>query len=517
MLEKIHREAVKLNFFMPRGDVYAPDFPPTAVWLNCARPLSRDDLKGRVVLLDFWTYCCINCLHLLPDIQYLEDKYRDYPFLVIGVHTAKFDNERNEENIEAAISRYHIRHPVVIDNERVIWEAYGIRAWPSLVLIDSQGRIRGTLEGENWRLLLDKAIEGLLAEGEREKTLTAPFPLSTLEIKPTLAALAYPGKIALDPAGRYLFVADTGHHRVLACRLKAFDRAQVIESFESFNQPQGLCLVGDFLYVCDTGNHLIKRIDLINKSVKTIAGTGEKAGFNEPKGEGLETALNSPWDLAYAEGYLYIAMAGAHQIWSLNLETNLVEVFAGSGLEGLADGDLFSAQLAQPSGISIAQNIIYFVDSEASALRKIDLRQDEVITLVGRGLFDYGDQDGQFAEAWLQHPLGVFAADQFVYLADTYNHALKRADLTSGQVKTLFGRFSESCRPDREAECEVLPLWEPSDVKLQGENLYLADTNNHLIRGYNLQSQNLFDVHLEDLPLVTEEDISKIPFWRQNR
>ena len=501
---------------MPRGDVYAPDFPPTEVWLNCQRPLSRTDLRGRVVLLDFWTYCCINCLHVLPDIQYLETKYRDRPFLVIGVHAAKFDNEKNKENIEAAIARYKIRHPVVIDNNRAIWEAYGIRAWPSLVLIDSRGRIRGTLEGENWRLLLDKAIEELLAEGEREKTLTAQPWSFWQEPKKEPVALAYPGKIAFDSSGQHLYIADTGHQRVLACRLKAFDRAQVMESFESFKQPQGLCVVGNFLYVCDTGNHLIKRIDLISKKIQTIAGTGEKADFNEPKGEGLETALNSPWDLAYAEGYLYIAMAGAHQIWSLNLEDNLVEVFAGSGLEGLVDGDLFSAQLAQPSGISIAQNTIYFVDSEASALRQIDLQNDEVKTLIGRGLFDYGNRDGEFAEAWLQHPLGVFADGQSIYLADTYNHALKKADLINRQIRTLSGRVIGPCRLEEEVGCEVLPLWEPSDVKIRGENLYLADTNNHLIRGFDLRSQRLFDVHLENLPRVTEKDIAEIPFWRQN-
>lgn len=483
---------------MAKGDIYAPDFPKTAIWLNTQKPLSLTALKGQVILLDFWTYCCINCLHVLPDLKYLETKYRHDPFLVIGVHAAKFDNEKNQDNIEAAVQRYDINHPVVIDDGHVIWEAYGIQAWPSLVLIDSQGRIRGVVEGENWRLRLDVAIGQLLEEGRKEKTL-AKKPLQVVA-KPASESttLLFPGKIALDISGEHLYVSDSGNNRVLTCQFKASDRVQITDIYDSFNQPQGLCVVDDYLYVCDTGNHLIKRIDLINKKIMTIAGTGEKAGLTEPKGEGLETALNSPWDLDYTEGYLYIAMAGAHQIWSLHLEDNLVEVFAGSGLEGLEDGDLFSAQLAQPSGLSISQTKIYFVDSEASAVRQIDLQNDEVETLIGRGLFDFGNQDGSFSTALLQHPLGIFASENSIYLADTYNNALKELNLATREVRTLLGKQQTSglCRINDQA-CDLLPLWEPSDVVKHDDNVYIADTNNHLIRNYNLKNLTLSDVHIE--------------------
>ncbi|MGI5825958.1 MAG: thioredoxin-like domain-containing protein [Patescibacteria group bacterium] len=488
---------------MALGDIYAPDFPKTAIWFNSKKPLFLEDLKGQVVLLDFWTYCCINCLHVLPDLKYLENKYKDQPFLVIGVHSAKFYNEQNIENIESAIERYEINHPVVVDNNHIIWESFGVNCWPSFVLIDSQGRIRGITSGEEKRLLLDTVIGQLLEEGRKEDTL-ASAPLDIFQKQKTqTTTFSFPGKLTIDDQGKWLYVSDTNHNRVLVCRFKAYNRVQVVDLYQGFNHPQGLCLVKNFLYVCDTDNHLIKRIDLKEKHVETIAGTGEKAGFNEPKGEGLETALNSPWDVDYAEGYLYIAMAGLHQIWSLSLKDNLIEVFAGSGLEGLADGNLFSAQLAQPSGISIYEDSIYFADSEASALRKIDLKQGDVQTLIGSGLFEFGLRNGAFEYALLQHPLGLFADKEVVYLADTYNNSIRLVDLKQREITTLIGQkleYKVCVIEDR--DCQVTPLWEPTDVYKSGKYLYIADSNNHLIRGFDMQEKNLFDLHIENLPLM---------------
>jgi thiol-disulfide isomerase/thioredoxin len=491
---------------MALGDIYAPDFPKSSIWLNSKKPLFLEDLKGQVVLLDFWTYCCINCLHVLPDLKYLENKYKDQPFLVIGVHSAKFYNEQNIENIQSAIERYEINHPVVVDNNHVIWESFGVNCWPSFVLIDSQGRIRGTTTGEEKRFLLDTIIGQLLEEGRKEGTLTQA-PLDIFEKQKTQATtLSFPGKLTIDTQGKWLYISDTNHNRVLACRFKAHDRVQVVDLYQGFNHPQGLCLVKNFLYVCDTDNHLIKRIDLKEKVVETIAGTGEKAGFNEPKGEGLETALNSPWDIDYAEGYLYIAMAGLHQIWSLSLKDNLIEVFAGSGLEGLVDGNLFSAQLAQPSGISSYEDGIYFADSEASALRKIDLKQDEVQTLIGSGLFEFGLRNGAFEYALLQHPLGLFVDKEVIYLADTYNNSIRMADLKQREISTLIGqKLEHKVCVIGDRDCQVIPLWEPSDVYKLGKYLYIADSNNHLIRGFDTQEKNLFDLHIENLPLASPD------------
>lgn len=117
--------------------VRAPELPQNQPWLNTDYPLSIKRLKGRVVILDFWTYCCINCLHVLPELKYLEQKYKD-SLTVIGVHSAKFDNEKETENIRQAILRYDIEHPVLVDNGFKVWQQYAVRAWLTLMVINSQ-------------------------------------------------------------------------------------------------------------------------------------------------------------------------------------------------------------------------------------------------------------------------------------------------------------------------------------------------------------------------------------------
>ncbi|HUV71698.1 MAG TPA: thioredoxin-like domain-containing protein [Clostridia bacterium] len=500
---------------MAKGDFYAPEFPKNSIWLNSKKPLSLADLRGQVVLLDFWTYCCINCLHVLADLKYLEEKYSQRPFLVIGVHSAKFFNEKNIENIQSAIERYEIEHPVVVDEGHTIWESYAVSAWPSFVLIDAAGRVRGTLSGEGWRRQLDWTIEALFKEGEQEGIL-AKEPLAVVEKKPFAPnILSFPGKITLDPQGSRLFISDSNHNRVLICHFHSPFEAHILEIvgsgekgsqngiFEkaSFNHPQGLVLLDDFLYVCDTENHLLRQVDLKEKTVKTIAGSGEKASLGVSSGPGLKTALNSPWDVGQTGGYLYLAMAGAHQIWSLRLADNWLEVFAGSGGENIVDGNLAAAQLAQPSGLSIVGKQIFFVDSEASALRVIDLQKDTLETLIGSGLFEFGYRNGPFKYALLQHPLGLFATEDEVYLADTYNHAIRRADLKTQTISTLIGRQKEAqvCLIGDRA-CEEVPLFEPNDVFLFEPFLFIADTNNHLIRVLDKENLSLRNVEIVTHP-----------------
>jgi sugar lactone lactonase YvrE len=432
----------------------------------------------------------------------LEEEFRGQPFLVIGVHSAKFFNEQNIGSIQSAIERYEISHPVVVDNDHIIWESYTVSAWPSFVLIDAAGRIRGMVSGEGHRLELTAAIAGLLEEG-RQAGILAAKPLSVTEkVTRQESTLSFPGKITLDPPGKRLFVADSNHHRILICHFHSPTAVHLLSmvgtgkrgredgqfAASSFSQPQGLCLVGDFLYVCDTGNHLLRRVDLVKETVETLTSSSQ---------------LRSPWDLDYAEGYLYIAAAGSHQIWSYHLADAALAPFAGSGVEGLVDGNLLAAHLAQPSGISVLGERIYFVDSEASALRMIDLSTDEVQTLIGRGLFEFGDQDGPFVQALLQHPLGVFAGRKKIYLADTYNQAIREVNLERKEISTLIGqkKGAQVCLP-ADRTCEILPLFEPNDVKRRGDFLYLADTNNHLIRVFNLRQNSLATVEISTAPFL---------------
>ncbi|MBI5308280.1 MAG: redoxin domain-containing protein, partial [Planctomycetes bacterium] len=411
----------------------APELTGGTAWLNVSRPLSLSDLKGKMVLLDFWTYCCINCMHIIPDLKKLEAKYLK-ELVVIGVHAAKFTNERETENIRQAILRYELEHPVVVDSNLAIWQAYGVRAWPTLVLIDQEGYIIGSDTGEGHYEILDKLIGEFASRyppnnNKNEK----PIPISLEKDKQAASFLSFPGKILATP--NRLYIADSGHNRIVITDMKGnvLDVAGSGETGKSdgefaaagFHHPQGMAIHGDILYIADTENHLIRRLDLKERTVKTIAGNGKQAEFMASGGMGAASPLNSPWDMAFLNGKLYIAMAGTHQIWVMDLETTLFQPYAGSGREGRTDGPLDACALAQPSGIAVAGSRLYFADSEVSSLRYIDQEDNKAHTAIGKDLFVFGDKDGKGDDARLQHPLGVAVYIDIVYLADTYNHKIK--------------------------------------------------------------------------------------------
>ena len=279
--------------------IRAPELTGGTAWLNVSRPLTIADLKGKVVLLDFWTYCCINCMHIIPDLKKLEIKYSK-ELVVIGVHSAKFQNEREAENIRQAILRYGIEHPVINDSNLAIWQAYGARAWPTLVLIDPEGNIVGSDTGEGHYEILDKLI-GKLVSDFRSKNLIneKPIPLSLEKYKQGPSYLSYPGKVLADEASNRLFIADSNHNRIVIANLEGevldiagngeTGRGDGTFKDASFHHPQGMALQGDNLYVADTENHLIRKLDLKAKTVKTIAGTGKQAAFMDTGGMGIIT------------------------------------------------------------------------------------------------------------------------------------------------------------------------------------------------------------------------------------
>ena len=489
----------------------APELPAEFAWLNTDRPLTfARELQGQVVLLDFWTYCCINCMHVLPDLAYLERKYRDQPFVVIGVHSAKFENESHRQTVRAAIGRYEIAHPVVVDEDMRIWSEFAVRSWPTLVLVGADRRIVGGVAGEGNRETLDGAIAAALEEGRAKGTLAAgPLTLQRERSVRAASGLAFPGKVLADPRGGRLFVSDSNHNRIVVVTLPdAAGRSEVIRIFghgragredgpaerAGFHHPQGLALSGETLYVADTENHLIRAIDLAAGTVSTIAGTGVQ-GYDRSGGKkGTQQVLNSPWDLALEGSTLYIAMAGPHQLWRLDLPMGLCRAFVGSGRENIVDGPAESAALAQPSGLSLDGNFLYFADSEVSAVRRVDLAAERVETLVGRGLFDFGDKDGDFATARFQHPLGVAAAGGKIYVADTYNHKIKEIDVRAGHVRTVAGNG----RPGAEHD-GGLALFEPGGLDLAEGVLYIADTNNHRVVRYALATAEWREIVIEDL------------------
>jgi thiol-disulfide isomerase/thioredoxin len=483
----------------------AQEFPEGFAWLNTEKPLSMASLKGHVVVLDFWTYCCINCMHTLPTLDWLEKKYRGQPVVFIGVHSAKFSNEQQAQNVQEAIGRYEIGHPVVVDQEMKIWRSYNVSAWPTIVIIDPKGNVVYQQAGEGRRDELDDVI-GVLLERHRAAGTLAQEPISIEHPRRAQGrVLSYPGKLAFSPDGRMLAISDSNHNRVLVADAqsgkiihKVGGTARDLRdgSFEEarFFRPQGLAWAKDRIFVADTENHALREIDISAKTVRTLAGNGRQGAWISGAQDGKVTQLSSPWDLAYSDGFLFIAMAGLHQIWAYHIESGKMGPFAGSGYENIVDGTFSEAQFAQPSGLSIYDgNFLLVADSEVSAVRLLNLSKKTVQTVVGEGLFEFGFKDGALADARLQHPLGVHCAGNKIYVADTYNHAVRLIDLDTQQVSTVVGKAAGEktmCKIDDPA-CDTLGLFEPSDVKQQGNTLYIADTNNHLVRMFDLDKMVL--------------------------
>ncbi|MGH8057490.1 MAG: NHL repeat-containing protein, partial [Candidatus Entotheonellia bacterium] len=265
----------------------------------------------------------------------------------------------------------------------------------------------------------------------------------------------------------------------------------------TFNHPQGMALDGASLYVADTENHLIRRLDLDKRRVETVAGTGYQARQGDVSGTGGQVALNSPWDVLVIERALYIAMAGSHQIWALNLDSLEAQPFAGSGGEDIIDGARLEAAMAQPSGLTTDGKMLYVADSETSSIRTVDLGpHGAVMTVVGEGLFEFGDQDGAGSQVRLQHPLGVVFHQDRLYVADTYNHKIKVIYPRLKTSDTYLGSGRPGYRDGRQAQ-----FYEPGGLSVAGGKLYIADTNNHMIRVADLATGDVVTLQLSGLAL----------------
>lgn len=483
-----------------REPVRAPELRGTA-WLNTPGPLSLAHLRGRVVLLDFWTSGCINCLHVLDDLAYLERKYAGRPLTVIGVHSPKFAREEDPATVREAVLRNDVAHPVLLDNQRRTWDAYAVKGWPTLVLVGPDGYILGQVAGEGHRTELDAAVAAALAARDQKGEPAARSVGAELggasATGMDLAPLRYPGGVLADEALGAVFIADTGHHRLVWAMLDGTlidtigsgvagaDDGDFATS--SFRAPRGLALDPDrrTLYVADSGNHTIRRVDLAARRVATVAGTGELGYRFGGAGSAREVPLNSPWDVRLLGGQLYIAMAGLHQVWRYDPTGEFVGTVAGSGAEGRADGPAASAAFAQPSGIATDGERLFVADAESSCVRMLTFEQGEayVQTLAGGDLFLFGDADGVGDDARFQHPTGLcwVAKDQLatsaLYVADSYNHRLRRLDPGTREVTTVPAPATAAERDAAEPT-----LREPSGVSYARGGLYVADTNNHRIR-----------------------------------
>jgi sugar lactone lactonase YvrE len=466
----------------------------------------------------------------VPQLRRLRQRFPT-GLVVIGVHSAKFPAEHETANIRQAVMRHEIEHPVVNDADMRIWSDYNVRAWPTLIVVDPRGRIAGEISGEILADDLAPTIEELLGEhaGSLDPTPIDLLPEALAASTFPRSALRFPSKVLVSPDGApdRLFIADTGHHRIVEVRLDAgglsgeavriFGRGQ--PGFQdgppeqaAFHAPHGMALQpelgrGGQLFVADTENHAVRAIDLASGEVTTAAGTGEKAHGAFALGAPTQTPLRSPWAVLAISQYVFIALAGSHQIWILigsdgTHENNeqLAEIgpFAGNGREALVDGEVAEASFNQPSDLAFALNHILVADAEASAVRAVSLGSSpRTLTLVGQGLFEFGDRDGTGAEVRLQHPTGIAFHEETAYIADTYNNKIKTLDPTTGAVQTLIGTGEPG---HLDGPFEQARLAEPEGLQVgafgAGRFLYIADTNNHAIRVADLVTRQVHTLAL---------------------
>lgn len=466
-----------------RARVRAPELIGKGGWLNTGnKDLTLSDLRGRIVVLDFWTFCCVNCLHVLDELRELEERHRD-SVVIIGVHSPKFVHEAEHQAVVDAVERYGVEHPVLDDPELATWKQYAVRAWPTLVVIDPEGYVVAQHAGEGHAHAIEKLVEELEAEHAAKGTLRrgdGPY----VPPEPVATDLRFPGKAVRLPAGSFL-VSDTTRHQLVEL---AADGERVLRRIgtgergltpDSFNEPQGLALLPDGrVAVADTVNHAIRVFDPASGALETVAGTGKQWWQGSPtSGPAREVDLSSPWDIAWWQDRLWIAMAGVHQLWTWDPAAGTVEVAAGTTHEGLVDGPAAQAWFAQPSGLAAAGDRLWIADSETSAVRWVEPSAPGdgyvIRTAVGTGLFDFGHRDGAADQALLQHPLGVTALpDGSVAIADTYNHALRRFDPATGEVTTL-----------------ATDLREPSAAVLVDDDIVVVESARHRLTRLRLPEE----------------------------
>ncbi|TKT01812.1 NHL domain-containing thioredoxin family protein [Streptomyces lasalocidi] len=486
-----------------RVRVRAPELVGKGGWLNTGgRPYTLADLRGRVVVLDFWTFCCINCLHVLDELRGLEERHRD-TLVVVGVHSPKFVHEAEHGAVVDAVERYGVAHPVLDDPELATWKQYAVRAWPTLVVIDPEGYVVAQHAGEGHVHAIERLVTELEAEHGAKGTLRrGDGPYVAPEPEPT--ALRFPGRALVLPGGTFL-VSDTTRHQLVELAEDGETVLRRIGSGErgfadggpgeaSFNEPQGLALLDDAgVVVADTVNHALRRLDLGSVAVTTLAGTGRQWWRGSPtSGPARGTDLSSPWDVAVFDGRVWIAMAGVHQLWAYDPADETVRVAAGTTNEGLVDGPVAEAWFAQPSGLAVSADgeRLWVADSETSALRWVD-RAGLVHTAVGTGLFDFGHRDGPAGQALFQHPLGVTVLpDGSVAVSDTYNHALRRYDPATGGVSTL-----------------ATDLREPSDAVLVGDDLVVVESARHRLTRLRLPEEA---VRVEGVAHRTQREATEV-------
>lgn len=463
---------------------FALEFPGDLPWINAEQP---PDLAGRVAMIVFWNSACVHSRHLVATVGRELRRNRGRAVVAVGVHTPAFPAHRGAPAVARTVRERDIEFAVLVDDDRRLWEAYGCEVVPSLVLVDPVGQVRYRGGGEVVDDgQLSDVIDALYDEAALDGHLSSPPPMRAMaDVPSSEPVLAAPTKLAVDSQRRWLWIADTAHHRLIALDHESGEVQLVAGtgqpgaedgalSSASFCEPRGMAVCDDTLYVADAGQHLVRAISLIDEEVRTVLGQGRRVVDLHGGATGHDQGLASPWDLAMHEDELYIAMAGAHQVWTMDPHTMVAVPVAGHGRPSLDDGDPLVSGFAQPSGLAAAAGIVAVVDAQSSAVRLIDVHHSHVETAVGKGLGEFGDVDGSRSAARLQYPTDIAPVGDDWIVADTYNHAIKRLRTNDAELETIVGAAAGLC-------------W-PEGVAVDGETLFVADTGHDRILRVDLPS-----------------------------
>lgn len=478
---------------MSVSETDAPDLnQPGLVWFNVPKPLTLGQVFGRVLILDFWTFSCINCLHILPALRRIERAFED-DVVILGIHSPNFPYERDEKNVAKAIARHQIEHPVVHDPEFKLWDAYNVKVWPTLIMVSPDGKVFARQAGEPDA---DRLLEAVGNAVRKYKVMGKLRPASLELTKPEkeTGLLRFPGKMKslMFKGKRHWAVADSGHHQIAIFD----DDGQIVERVgrgaagnlngeynrSAFDNPEGIATAENTIYVGDVGNHLIRKIDLVSQQVTTIAGLGRRGLTLTKEAVAMDAGLASPFALELLGDKLIFANTGTHQIGEMDLTTNKIRPLAGKGVKELKDEVGRAAQLAQPAGFAIAPDnkTLYFADSDNSSIRELNLETLEVKTLAGKGMAQSGRKNGPFSTARFMHPMGIVWCEGKLIVADTFNATLRVLDLKEQKVDNFATDF-ECLDPT------ATPLQDPEGLVWDGENrLFVVDSNAHRILVYNL-------------------------------
>lgn len=438
------------------------------VWPGSTQALRMADLRGMPTLLLFGCASSAWTRQRLDDISRLLRRHGD-SLQAAALLAPRFDAERDPRSLNQLQCEHALTYPLALDADWVAWQQFGIESWPTLLLLDAEGRERRRVVGAGPVAELAELVQALLAEtteAPQKKTSATSGKRNPMPELP----LSFPTAIVV--AGSKLYLADTGHHRILECDLNgrilrqfgsgAYDFLDGGATVAAFRRPQGLALQRETLFVADTGNHALRKIDLRSGDVATICGNGDA-----PSQVGT-AVIDQPCGLQASSSHLYVAMAGDNRICAYDLSKDVLETIAGSGFYAINDGNGMFAAFAQPTGLALRQDVLYVCDAGGSAIRAVYLRDQRVQTLVGQGPYDFGNIDGPRSIARLQWPraIALDPHDPLLWIADAGNDRICTLRLGGGVV-------SNHSMPQR--------LHNPGGVACGDDALWITDTGAHAL------------------------------------